>query len=113
MHPAFLSKVVEQLVSRSARARKLVLGDLPDLGDVATSDRIVNFPVTRKLISFLTVLTPSLTVALTGETAIATRRSANQSQRQDEIDICQGVIDSLALLLTSTHSEDHGGLCCS
>ena len=69
--------------------------------------RIIQLAITRKLIGFLPVLPPALTVALTGEAAIAAERPPRQSQRQAKVDECPDIIGSASLLFGAARGHHH------
>ena len=55
--------------------------------------------VARKLVRLLTVFATALTVALTGEAAVAARRLANLAQREHQVDEREHRVGALGLLL--------------
>ena len=58
--------------------------------------------------AFLAVLASALSVALSGEAAVAAVGFADQAQRQGHVDARQYVIDALRLLLSAPTGQDHG-----
>src|SRR5690242_10631750 len=109
-HTTILPQRVQQLVGGTARPRQCGRVDAPNLSDMFTMKRVVKLTIPRQLVGFLTVLAPTLPVALTSQAAIARVRLPNLAKRQRKIDERLGIIDTFALLLRAARRHNHGRL---
>src|SRR5690606_34259251 len=70
----------------------------PDFSDIFTVFRIGNVPVAWELIAFVTVFSAALTVALSGDGAIAAVGFPDPSGGQYQIDTTQYIVYSLGMV---------------
>src|SRR5258706_2015409 len=71
--------------------------------------RVVDLAVAWQLIGFLSMLAPTLAIALTGQAAVAAVGPPGLAQRERQIDERQDVVDTAALLLGSARGQNHRG----
>ena len=102
---------VNQLVCRSARTGNGCGRDAPDLGDGCPCGRIVDAAVSGELIGLLAVLAAPLAVALTGNRAVAAVRLSDAAESERQVDVGQGVVHALRLLLGASRRQNHRPFC--
>src|SRR5258706_4665312 len=71
--------------------------------------RVVDLAVAWQLIGLLSMLAPTLAIALTGQAAVAAVGPPGLAQRERQIDKRQDVVDTAALLLGSARGQHHRG----
>ena len=84
---AVLAERVEQLVGGKARARQVLGGHAPHAATCSPIRGVVDLPVARELIGFLSVFASALAVALSGQTAVAAEGLADLAERERDIDV--------------------------
>ncbi len=108
-HGAAGTRSVEDLAGRHPRFRQRVGVDTPDGRDLGAMSRVGDLTIAGKLVGLLAVFAAALSVSLAGETAVAAERLAGLTERQDEVDESQDVVDALALLFGTAAAQHHGG----
>ena len=105
-HAVVSTERIEQLEGRLPGPGNRGLGNIPDGSHVAARHRIVDLPVTGKLVRLLAVLASPLPVSLAGDGPVAAERGAHLSERQRDVDIGERVVDALGLLLGTPAGQD-------
>ena len=82
----FGSEAVQKFICRRPGHWQRRFRNAPHVGDVVSGCRVIYLAVTRKLVGFLPVFATTLSVALTGQTAVTTVRFSDQSECQSQID---------------------------
>ena len=82
----FGSEAVQKFICRRSGHWQRRFRNAPHVGDVVAGCRVIYLAVTRKLVGFLPVFATTLSVALTGQTAVTTVRFSDQSECQSQID---------------------------
>ena len=73
--------------------------------------RVLDIAVARKLIAFMTVLAATLTIALPGNSSVATKWLPDPACGQHQIDARRHVFDTLAVMLDATRMKQEARLC--
>ena len=98
---------VEEFVRAASGPRERVRVHAPHARDVGPGRRVRQLAVTRQLVGLLAVFPAALTVALTGETAVAGERTAGPAGGQAEVDPCPHRVRALRLLLRAACGQHH------
>jgi hypothetical protein len=69
---------------------------------------VINLPVARELIGFLSVFASALTVALPRQAAVAAAGLADLAERQRDVDVAERGLDAARVLLRAARGQHHG-----
>src|SRR5436190_3043764 len=101
---------VEHLNYGNTGRRQFVFRQAPHFTYVPAMFGIGNRTLTRKLIGFLSVLAPTLAVALAGDGAVAATRRADFSRCQHQIYVSQDIVDAVGVMFDAASMHHHRGL---
>src|SRR6185369_12857365 len=97
-----LTHLLKHLDNRNARLRQFFRGQVPDLANVFAVLRIRDLTLAGKLVRFLTVLAAALSIALSGDGAVAAPGFTDIAGRQHEIDVRENVVHAVRVMFDTT-----------
>src|SRR5690606_35235862 len=100
----------QDFVGIDSRARELVGGHAPHLGDVRAVFRVPEIAAAGELVAFLPVLAAALAVALSRDRAVAGSAAADAPGRQHDVDGAEHVVDAARVVLEAARVQEEAAL---